>query len=145
MVYLERFLLDAEEKGSPFLLALLEKQHSRLRISFDRHVVSTRRTPGPALYWLHLHQSDQLKGIEQTKLSSKKRRGVAQFIKNFPAYASRVENQLIGADTLEIRTNVDTAYERITQAMFDSLKQMAKLEGEGEDKGQLNYHVILIG
>ena len=29
--------------------------------------------------------------------------------------------------------------------MFDSLKQIAKLEGEGEDKGQLNYHVILIG
>lgn len=29
--------------------------------------------------------------------------------------------------------------------MFESLKQMAKLEGEGEDKGQLNSHVILIG
>jgi len=28
--------------------------------------------------------------------------------------------------------------------MFDSLKQIAKLDGEGEDKGQLNYHVILI-
>lgn len=40
---------------------------------------------------------------------------------------------------------MDSAYEKITQAMFDSLKQMAKLEGEGEDKGQLNYHVILIG
>ena len=24
-------------------------------------------------------------------------------------------------------------------------KQMAKMDGEGEDKGQLNYHVILIG
>lgn len=29
--------------------------------------------------------------------------------------------------------------------MLESLQQMAKLEGEGEDKGQLNYHVILIG
>lgn len=29
--------------------------------------------------------------------------------------------------------------------MFDSLKQMAKLNGEDEDKGQMNYHVILIG
>jgi len=66
-------------------------------------------------------------------------------VKVFPGYASRIENQLIGANTLEIRTNVDSAYEKITQAMFDSLKQMAKLEGEGEDKGQLNYHVILIG
>jgi len=29
--------------------------------------------------------------------------------------------------------------------MFESLKQMAKMEGEGEDKGQLNYHVELVG
>ena len=56
-----------------------------------------------------------------------------------------MENQLIGANNLEIRTSVDSAYEKIIQSMFDSLKQIAKLEGEGEDKGQLNYHVILIG
>jgi hypothetical protein len=29
--------------------------------------------------------------------------------------------------------------------MFESMKQMAKLDGEGEDKGQLNHHIILIG
>lgn len=86
-----------------------------------------------------------MKGIEQTKLSSKKRKGVAQFIKHFSSYAARVEAQLIGASALEIRTSVDSAYEKIIQAMFDSLKQIAKLEGEGEDKGQLNYHIILIG
>jgi hypothetical protein len=56
-----------------------------------------------------------------------------------------VEGQLTGADSFEIRTLVDTSYERIVNAMFDSLQQTAKLEGEGEDKGQLNYHVILIG
>jgi hypothetical protein len=63
-------------------------------------------------------------------------------MKNFPAYASRIESQLIGADGLEIRTSVDSAYEKITHAMFESLKQMAKLDGEGEDKG---HHMILIG
>lgn len=58
----------------------------------------------------------------------------------------RVENQLIGSDILDVRATVDTAYERIVQSMFDSLKQMAKMEGgEGEDKGQLNYHVELVG
>jgi len=51
---------------------------------------------------------------------------------------------LIGADGLEIRMNVDAAYEKVVNTMFDSLKQMAKMEGEGEDKGQLNFHVILI-
>lgn len=70
---------------------------------------------------------------------------MAHFVKHFPIYISRVENQLIGADDLEVRTSVDEAYEKIVQTMFDSLKQMAKMDGEGEDKGQLNYHVILIG
>ncbi|KAF8913023.1 exocyst complex component Sec3-domain-containing protein [Gymnopilus junonius] len=126
LAFLERFLTEAEEKGNPFLLGLLEKQHTRLKIVFDRHI------------------SEQLKNIERTKLTSKKRKGVTSFVKNFPAYASRIENQLVGANNLEIRTHVDTAYEKIVQSMFDSLKQIAKLEGEGEDKGQLNYHVLLI-
>ena len=90
-------------------------------------------------------QSDHIKSIEETKLTSKKRKGVAPFIKYFPTYISRVESQLIGSDTLEIRQSVDAGYDRIVQAMFDALKQMAKMDGEGEDKGQLNYHVIIIG
>lgn len=83
--------------------------------------------------------------IEQTRMTSKKRNGVAPFIKFFPTYISRVEAQLIGADTLEIRASVDAAYDKLVGKMFDSLRQMAKMDGEGEDKGQLNYHVILIG
>lgn len=70
---------------------------------------------------------------------------MVHFIKYFPVYVGRVESQLIGADTREIRQSVDGAYARIVQSMFDSLKHMAKMNGEGEDKGQLNYHVILIG
>ena len=66
-------------------------------------------------------------------------------MKYFSTYAARIEQQLIGANELEIRTSVDSAYEKIVQTMFDSLKQSAKLDGEGEDKGQLNYHVIMIG
>lgn len=90
-------------------------------------------------------QTDHIKSIEDTKLTSKKRNGVAPFIKYFPTYVGRVETQLIGADTLEMRQVVDASYDRIVQAMFAALKQMAKMDGEGEDKGQLNYHVILIG
>ena len=90
-------------------------------------------------------QAEQIKAIEQTKLTTKKRNGVVHFIKHFPVYVGRVESQLIGADTLEIRQGVDGAYDRIVQSMFDSLKHMAKMNGEDEDKGQLNYHVILIG
>ncbi|KAI0756800.1 exocyst complex component Sec3-domain-containing protein [Daedaleopsis nitida] len=123
---LEKFQSEAEERGNAFLLNALEKQHMRLKALFERRV------------------SDQIKSIEETKLTSKKRKGVAPFIKYFPTYISRVETQLIGSDTLEIRQSVDAAYDKIVQAMFEALKQMAKMSGDEEDKGQLNYHVILI-
>ncbi|KAI0961988.1 hypothetical protein AcW1_000916 [Taiwanofungus camphoratus] len=123
---LDRFLGDAEERGNVFLMNLLEKQRTRLKGLFERRV------------------NEQIKTIEDTKLTSKKRNGVVSFVKYFPMYVGRVENQLIGTDALEIRQTVDAAYDKIVQAMFDALKQMAKMDGEGEDKGQLNYHVILI-
>ncbi|KZP31167.1 hypothetical protein FIBSPDRAFT_724739 [Athelia psychrophila] len=123
---LERFLVDADEAGNAFLLHVLEKQRMRLKGLFDRHI------------------NEQIKAVEQTKLTSKKRKGVAHFIKHFPIYIGKVESQLVGVENLEIRTSVDAAYEKIVQSMFDSLKQMAKMDGEGEDKGQLNYHVIII-
>ncbi|KAJ3511244.1 hypothetical protein NMY22_g15712 [Coprinellus aureogranulatus] len=123
---IERAIENAEKKNNPFFLNLLEKQHTRLKSMFDRYI------------------AEQLKQVEQTKLTSKKRRGVAPFIKYFSSYVTQVENQLVGAEGLEVRSLVDAAYERIVKGMFDALKHMAKMEGEGEDKGQLNYHVILI-
>ncbi|KAF8273874.1 exocyst complex component Sec3-domain-containing protein [Lactarius quietus] len=123
---LERFLADADERGKAFLINFLDKQHTRLKGLFERHI------------------AEQIKAVGETKLTSKKRNGVAHFVKYFPVYVGRVESQLIGAETLEIRQSVDGAYDRIVHAMFDSLKHMAKISGEEEDKGQLNYHVILV-
>ncbi|KAJ7048537.1 exocyst complex component Sec3-domain-containing protein [Mycena amicta] len=123
---IERFVAEADDKGNAFLLNALGKQHTRLKGLFDRHI------------------NEQIKGVEQTKLTSKKRKGVVHFVKHFPVYIGLVESQLIGADSLEVRGTVDAAYDRIVQSMFESLKQMAKMDGEGEDKGQLNFHVILI-
>jgi hypothetical protein len=37
---LERFLIEAEERGNTFLLGLLEKQHVRLKALFNNHIVS---------------------------------------------------------------------------------------------------------
>lgn len=36
---LERFLADADERGSAFLVNFLDKQHTRLKGLFERHVV----------------------------------------------------------------------------------------------------------
>ncbi|KAF9244541.1 exocyst complex component Sec3-domain-containing protein [Melanogaster broomeanus] len=126
LVCLERFLADADERGNAFFLQILDKQHVRLKGTFDRHV------------------NQQIKMVEETKLTSKKRKGVAHFIKYFPVYVSRIEQQLSGAEGLEVRENVDLAYEKIVHSMFECLKHMATLDGDGEDKGQLNYHVLLV-
>jgi hypothetical protein len=123
---LERFLAEADERGNTFFLQILEKQHLRLKGAFDRHT------------------NQQIKMVDETKLTSKKRKGVAQFIKYFPVYVGRVEQQLVGADGMEIRAHVDSAYEKIVHSMFECLKHMATLDGDGEDKGQLNYHVLIV-
>ena len=47
MASLERFQVEAEEKGNLFVIGLLEKQHSRLKMTFDRHVV--RKSAGRIL------------------------------------------------------------------------------------------------
>jgi len=64
-------------------------------------------------------------------------------------YVDKVDGQLVGLEALECRNTIDTAYDSIIQAMFDSLQQMAKMDGAeaqaSEDKGMLNYHVTFIG
>ena len=70
---------------------------------------------------------------------------MVHFIRYFPVYVVRVETQLIGAESLKIRNNVDSAYDTMVRGMLRCLKQMAKVDGDDEDKGHLNYHVILIG
>lgn len=61
----------------------------------------------------------------------------------------RLEAQLDGADGLPIRDKANSIYDKLINAIFGSLTQMAKTDrGDGqaaEDKGQLNYHVIMIG
>lgn len=44
---------------------------------------------------------------------------------------------------------MDAGYEKVINAVFSSVSQIAKMdraEGQAaEDKGQLNYHIIIIG
>lgn len=78
-------------------------------------------------------------------------RGLAtdRYLVPLKIFAERIEPQLSGLESLEVRATVDTGYDKIIKAMFECLQQMAKMDGaEGqlaEDKGMLNYHVIMIG
>ncbi|KAG8893136.1 hypothetical protein FRC00_010965, partial [Tulasnella sp. 408] len=126
---IEQAQMQAEDKGIVFTQRLLSKQHQRAAGIFTRYI------------------DNQIKAIEQTKLSMKKR-GVAHFIKFFPIFVERIEPQISGLESLEVRGTVDAGYDKIIKTMFECLQQMAKMDGAdgqlAEDKGMLNYHVIMI-
>lgn len=132
---LDRAIVEAEELSNEFLLKSLSKLHMRLVSQLEKFI------------------AEQITGIEQTKLTIKKRKGIVPFIKVFPVFLDRVEAQLLNTETLNIRQATDGYYERISRTMFDALQAMAKMSSGGvsagvaggdEDKGQLNHHVILI-
>lgn len=60
-----------------------------------------------------------------------------------------MEAQLTDADGLPVRSRANDSYERVVNAIFGTIQQLAKLDrGDAlaaEDKGQINYHVIMIG
>lgn len=94
-------------------------------------------------------QSQQVAVIDAAKSTIRRRRAVAFFVRHFPIFVDKVEAQLSEAEGLPIRDKVNAIYERVVDAIFNSLQQIAKLDrGDAqaaEDKGQLNYHIIMIG
>lgn len=140
---LDRAIVLSETLSNDYLLRALQKLHMRLASVLDRFI------------------GDQIRAVEQTKLSVKKRRGVTYFIRVFPVFVDRVESQLLAVCAgsseemrkLNIRRAVDGYYEQLSSTMFDALQAMAAsatssstamMSGEDEDKGLLNHHVILI-
>lgn len=130
---LDRGILDAEETHCESLQKMLSKLHQRLTSQVERFV------------------QEQIKGIEQTKLTVKKRKGVVNFMRVLPVFIERVESQLVTAEMLNTRNMVDEYYNQICRAMFDALQTISRVDGVAgttaggdEDKGQLNHLVILI-
>ncbi|SLM35964.1 Exocyst complex, component 1/SEC3 [Lasallia pustulata] len=140
---IETKLSELEESNQEFLTQALSKMHERLAGLFARFV------------------EEQIRGIEDTKVKIKKRKGVIAFIKTFPNFSTLIENMLPAPHSLnqpEIRFLVNDAYQKINKAMFESLKFIAKESptvmagpgtqgqagGDPEDKEVLNYHILLI-
>ncbi|KIR55087.1 exocyst protein [Cryptococcus gattii Ru294] len=127
----ERLAKEAEEENtSIFFAQLFDKQLLKQRLVMDMFV------------------NKQVKSIEAAKTIIRRRKGIAFFVKHFPIFVERVEQQMDGNGDLPIRIKVNEAYERVITSVFGSLEQLAKMERAetqaNEDKGQLNYHVIMI-
>lgn len=148
MACLSRHAFFLQETSQEFLLQLVESLATRLQGLWAKFV------------------DDQVRAIEDTKVKSKKRRGVIGFMKTFPHFSAAVETVFSAvaqadyegpADCMfDVRKLVDEAYARLNRAMFDSLKVIAKESpghqgsgggkagDEAEDKEMLNFHVLLI-
>jgi len=136
---MERKLSVFEETNQEFIVRILQKVHSRMIGLFNRFV------------------EDQVRGIEETKVKIKKRKGVISFMKIFPIFSVTVENMLAGPsqEVFDVRFSVNDAYAKINRAMWESLKFIAKEApnqqagpsggtGDPEDKEALNHHILLI-
>ena len=139
---LEAKIGDLEDSNQEYIVQTLSQIHSRLAVRFDRFV------------------EEQIRGIEDTKVKIKKRKGVIAFMKTFPFFASAVESMLSSplAQHCEVRTMTNEVYVKINKAMFESLKFIAKESpvvmagqkaqgqtgGDSEDKEILNYHILII-
>ena len=136
---LESQLLEVEETNQEFLSQAVSKIHDRLVIHFTRFI------------------EEQIRGVEDTKVKIKKRRGVIAFMKTFPNFSTAIENMLPPTRSLNhlpIRALVNDAYGSLNKSMFDSMKFIAKesptatqsniATGDPEDKEALNHHILVI-
>ncbi|KAL8710745.1 MAG: hypothetical protein Q9220_004763 [cf. Caloplaca sp. 1 TL-2023] len=130
---LEAKMSELEDTNQEYLTQTMSKVHERLLLVFNRFI------------------DEQIRGIEDTKVKIKKRKGVIAFMKIFPGFSLAIEAMLPPLTQLPIRTLIDDAYVKINRAMFESLKFIAKESpttvsggGDPEDKEALNYHILLI-
>ncbi|KAL0074941.1 exocyst complex component Sec3-domain-containing protein [Phycomyces blakesleeanus] len=119
---------ERKESDQEFMLRLCSSLMQRLKRMFERFI------------------TDQIRIIEETKVSSKKRRGILPFFRTFPIFALRLE---IAAATIEpeseTRKTVNEAYERVINGMMASLDSIARESDQtGDDKEQLNANIMYI-
>ncbi|KAI7886029.1 hypothetical protein K492DRAFT_156532 [Lichtheimia hyalospora FSU 10163] len=90
--------------------------------------------------------ADQLKIIEDTKVSTKKRRGILPFFRTFPVFALRLEVAAANVEPeSQTRKTVNDAYEKIINTMMSSLDSIAReTDQTGDDKEQLNANIMYI-
>ena len=89
---LDRFILQGKEQGNEFLMRTLQKQYQKSTTALERACVRLPFSPFIALTDLNLFsnsQKEQIKSIEQTKLTLKKRKGVVPFVRVFPVRIRR--------------------------------------------------------
>ncbi|KAI8048022.1 exocyst complex component Sec3-domain-containing protein [Syncephalis plumigaleata] len=120
----EDLTVQLDNSNQQYAILMLTNMQKRLTNLFDNFV------------------EEQIKAIEETKVTTKKRSGILPFIRIFPNFVLRMENALEGCTTA-MRNSTDDAYAKLVQKMLAVLDAMAR-EAEADDKEQLNKHILTI-
>ncbi|KAL2918232.1 hypothetical protein HK105_202159 [Polyrhizophydium stewartii] len=128
MVHIEFYSKEYANTSHAFVINLLESLQKRASTIFEKFVV------------------DQIKAIEETKVTLRKRGGILPFIKTFPRFVDRMEMMLSNWDGVARKT-VDKAYSRIIKSMFETLEAVAQQAGNdpkaaSDEKDFLNIHIL---
>lgn len=130
MVHIEFYLRDYHNTCHFFIVSLLECFHKRVETNFEKFI------------------NEQIKGIEDSKVTSKKRNGVLPFMKTFPKFVDRMEKMLSNWDGTTRKT-VDRAYAKLIKCMFETLDQCAQqfnteTKNALDEKESLNIHILTV-
>ncbi|CAG8627812.1 8095_t:CDS:10, partial [Paraglomus occultum] len=124
---IEKYIKEYEKTSQEFFVKVMKQARAQCITIFERFMV------------------EQLKAIEDTKVTTKKRKGIVLFIKIFPRFCERIEHSMAGVASLEIRDIVNRAYETLVKTMFDSLEAIARdVSSINDDKEQLNVHIMIL-
>ncbi|KAI8066373.1 exocyst complex component Sec3-domain-containing protein [Gongronella butleri] len=128
MTVVEYQMYKWQTSDQEFVYAFYDSLFMRLRRSFHQFV------------------AEQVRIIEDTKINSKKRRGILSAFRTFPLFVQRLESSANAMEPeSQTRQAVNAAYEKIITSMMSSLDTIAKESDEGgDDKEQLNASIMYI-
>ncbi|KAJ1912004.1 hypothetical protein H4219_005760 [Mycoemilia scoparia] len=128
----EKWRQECDGTDQGFAIELLSKLRMKLLNIFNNYI------------------NEQIQHINQTKLTLKKRTGVASFVHVFPNAVQKLEN-LIGNTMTPARSIVNQAYDHISASIFKTLNDLGKLadqhvakntEDKDAEKEKINASII---
>ncbi|KAJ1980303.1 hypothetical protein H4R34_002505 [Dimargaris verticillata] len=133
IVSVEHHLKDCEVSNQEFVFVVLQNMQKQLAATFARFI------------------DDQLRAIDDTKVTAKRRIGILPFFRVFPKFVQKVDEQLGNSQT-EARKLVGQGYEKIVTLMFNRLLAIGReadtslnlTEDKDAMKEQLNAHILTI-
>ena len=164
------FLVKSDNLGCLYLLALLEVNISKFETTNQDFLLQLlQRSKDKVVAVWNKYVNDQIRTIETTLVSSKKRKGVIYFVKVLPNFCQLIESDLKDTSITEncaiadlpVRKLVDESYEKVSKAIFHNLQRIAKEpsatttstpavansqnnNADYEDKEKLNYHILMV-